>query len=119
MLRALAVAFALASCSPYGGGAFSCTQDTQCGAGGTCVNSYCAFTDENCPTHLRYGDSSGPNSGVCVGQEPMIDAPHGGSDAPMSGSDSGSQMACYGVGPGKVCFAQAPTGTQTVNAAIN
>ena len=118
MLRALAVAFALASCSPYGGGAFSCTQDTQCGAGGTCSAGFCAFTDENCPSRLRYGDSSGPNSGMCVGQQGMGDAPPAGSDA-MTGSDSGSQMACYGAGPGKVCFAQAPTGTQMLNAAID
>ena len=117
MLRALAVAFALASCSPYGGGSFSCTQDMQCGAGGTCANNYCAFTDENCPSHLRYGDSSGPSSGMCVGQQPTVDAMR--MDGNGGGSDSGSQMVCYGMGPGKVCFAQAPTGAQTLNAAIN
>jgi hypothetical protein len=123
MLRALVVAAALVGCSPYGGGAFTCTQDSQCSGGGQCVNSFCAFSDGQCPSGLRYGELSGPNSNVCVGQE-MPDAgtpmdSDAGSDSGM-GSDAGmGSNACYGAGPGKVCFAQPPTGTQTINAAIN
>lgn len=122
MVRALAVVAALASCSPYGGGAFTCAMDSQCGAGGTCVASYCAFSDDNCPSGLRYGDLSGPSSNACVGETPGIDASTdtaSASDGPMMGSDSGTSNVCYGAGPGKVCFAQAPTGTQMINAAIN
>lgn len=120
MVRALAVVAALASCSPYGGGAFTCAMDSQCGAGGKCENSFCAFSDDKCPSGLRYGDLSGPNSNVCVGQEPTPDASMGSdADASMTGSDSGTSNVCYGTGPGKVCFAQAPTGTQLLNTAID
>jgi hypothetical protein len=120
MIRALALAATLVACSPYGGGAFNCAMDSQCGAGGHCVNSFCAFTDENCASKLRYGDLSGPNSNVCVGAETPDGGTTMGSDASMTGSDSGtSGNACYGMGPGKVCFAQAPTGTQNLSAAIN
>lgn len=108
----------LASCSPYGGGAFTCAMDSQCGAGGQCVNSFCAFSDGNCASGLRYGDLSGPNSNACVGAD-MPDANTGGGSDSAMGSDSGSSDVCYGAGPGKVCFAQAPTGTQTLDTLID
>jgi hypothetical protein len=73
----LAVASAaIAACSPFGGGAFSCDEDVQCGAGGQCEpNGFCSFPDPDCDSGRSYGEASGPLSGVCVGEEPPIDAP--------------------------------------------
>ncbi|HEU0030537.1 MAG TPA: hypothetical protein VFQ53_07890 [Kofleriaceae bacterium] len=67
------------ACSPFsGGGAFTCTDSTQCssaGVMGTCEpNGFCSFLDPNCPSGSRYGSSSGPNSDRCVGEEVPIDA---------------------------------------------
>ena len=73
-----ALAAATFGCSPFGGGAFTCTEDLQCtrgGTAGTCQpNGYCSFLDDSCPSGQRYGDSSGGLGGVCVGDEPPADA---------------------------------------------
>jgi hypothetical protein len=47
VLGAAVVAVSIAACSPFGNGAFTCSQDTECGAG-KCANGYCAFVDSNC-----------------------------------------------------------------------
>jgi hypothetical protein len=79
-VRSLLYALAAATfgCSPFGGGAFTCTDDLQCarsGTAGTCQpNGYCSFLDDSCPSGQRYGDSSGGLGGVCVGDEPPADA---------------------------------------------
>ena len=95
-------------CSPYGGGAFSCTSDEQCGAGGKCEpDHFCAFTNSACPSGYKYGEVSGPNSNQCVGGNgdggvgdgPMIDGPPG--------------QACYGTGIVQACFATAPSMPRT------
>jgi hypothetical protein len=55
----------------FGGGAFTCSDSPQCGAGGTCQpNGLCSFPDAACASGQAYGEGSGPLSGVCVGDEP-------------------------------------------------
>ena len=109
----------LAGCSPYGGGAFTCSMDTQCGAGAKCIDSLCAFPDGMCSSGYRYGELAGASSNQCVGATTS----DGGIDSPMPIDarpvDSPPGESCYGQGPGKVCFAQPPTGTQTLSTAIN
>ena len=115
----LALVVAFAGCSPYGGGAFTCSMDTQCGAGARCLDSLCAFPDGMCSSGFRYGDLAGASSSQCVGGA----NPDGGVDTSMvidgRPIDSPPGSSCYGTGPGKVCFAQPPTGTQTLTQAIN
>lgn len=83
-MRMLAIAiFALAGCLK---GTYNCTTSSQCGASGVCEPAgYCAFPDTSCTSGLRYGDLSGPDSRVCVGQEQM---PPDGSGSDGSGSGS-------------------------------
>lgn len=117
--RGIVLVVGVAGCSPYGGGAFTCSMDTQCGAGAKCMNSLCAFPDGMCSSGFRYGDLAGASSNTCVAG-PDID---GGIDSPMTIDsrpiDSPPGQSCYGQGPGKACFAQPPTGTQTLTAAID
>lgn len=103
------------SCSPYGGGSFTCSENAQCAPNGTCSSGFCAFPDPSCPSMLKYGDSSGPNSGKCVGANGNID---GGIDVDADNSTPDGAV-CYGNSLVHACFAAAPTGTKTVNAAIN
>src|SRR5688500_15117698 len=73
-----ALAALLGGC--FGGGAFTCSDSSQCGAGGTCQpNGLCSFADATCPSGQIYGEASGPLSGVCVGDEPP-DAPSADGD---------------------------------------
>jgi hypothetical protein len=111
---------ALSSCSPYGGGAFTCAMDTQCGAGGRCMAGLCAFADEHCASGFRYGELAGGQSNQCTAGA----TPDGGiDDAPPLDDgpaiDAPPGHVCYGTGPGMVCFAQPPTGTQTIATAID
>jgi hypothetical protein len=112
--RGLVVAMAclLAACSPYGGGAYACMNDTECGANGKCEpNNTCAFPDATCDSGYRYGQYSQP-SDQCV---------------PGSGGDGGVDVPgnpnafCYGTGIVKACFYTEPTGANTVggNTTIN
>ena len=100
-----------AGCSPFGGGAFECSLDTQCGAG-TCSSGFCSFPDSDCDSGLRYGEASGPSSNQCVRGA----TPDGGTDGPITPGDSGS---CYGTGLVSACFASAPTGMKVVGSDIN
>jgi len=61
----LVVALASTGCL-RGDGAFRCSADTSCGAGGTCAGGYCAFPDSSCPGGARYGALSGPFANQCV-----------------------------------------------------
>lgn len=97
-------------CSPFGGGAFECTLDTQCGAG-TCSSGFCSFPDPACESGLRYGEASGPSSNQCVGGT----TPDGGSED-MVIPDSG---ICYGTGLVRACFAAAPAGMKVLGGNIN
>jgi hypothetical protein len=44
---------------------FSCADDGDC-SGGVCAAGYCAFPDDTCDSHLRYGDHGGALAGLCV-----------------------------------------------------
>ena len=109
-LAACAIAF-VCSCSPYGGGDFACTTDSQCGGNGKCSAGFCSFPDPLCDSGYRYGELSGPQSNQCVGAQIDDDA---GIDVPDAGN-------CYGGGLVKACFATPPTGSLTfsVQAVIN
>ena len=84
--RYLLLLVGAAACSPYGGGAYRCERDDQCTGGGTCQSTgFCSFSDPNCPSGQRYGESSGPLSKSCVGEtgiDDTIDAPTS-TDAPI------------------------------------
>jgi len=115
-LTAGLLAAALTGCSPFGGSAaFVCTSGDQCDAQGqgTCQpNGSCSYPDSSCMSGERYGDNSGTNSNVCVGEEPV--GPDGGGDGP-------TQKVCYGSTSGLVrpCFPSAPSGDITLQAAID
>lgn len=113
-----AVALGAAACSPFGGGAFSCERDDQCGLG-KCTMSYCSFSDSSCPSGYRFGDASGPLANTCVG------ATSTGSDASVTGIDAKTYLdappagvVCFGTGFGKTCFesANVPTTPATLTA---
>jgi hypothetical protein len=103
-------------CSPYGGGAFSCTTDEQCGAGGRCESDhFCAFLSSGCPSGYKYGEASGPNSNQCVGG-----SNDGGLvDGPGSNIDTPPGQFCYGMGLVQACFAARPNGAPTLSSAID
>jgi hypothetical protein len=118
VVRGALLVAALAGCSPYGGGAFTCAMDTQCGAGGRCIASLCAFADTGCDSGFRYGGLAGGQSNQCTAWDD-IDA---GPDSPPidgPGIDAPPGDVCYGTGPGKVCFAQPPTGSQTISIVVD
>src|SRR5580704_2227776 len=106
-----------AACSPYGGGAFACTDNSQCGAG-TCTAGYCAFADSSCASGERYGALSGPLSNTCVGATTEPDAGSGiitpdafeylDAHVPMDGT------YCYGTGLAMPCFTAVPSTTITI-----
>jgi hypothetical protein len=109
----LVLAACLTGCSPFGGSAFHCETSDQCNAKGPGMcqsNGFCSYADSNCPLGQRYGDNSGQNSSVCVGDEPGDDG----------GVDTGPKI-CYGSQNGLVrpCFPSAPTQDLTLPAAIN
>src|SRR5258705_8888572 len=72
---ALVIALGFASVgvagSPFGGGAFSCSDAAQCGPRGVGgPNALCSFPDVDCLSGRRYGQASGDLANVCVGEEP-------------------------------------------------
>ncbi|MEO6773181.1 MAG: hypothetical protein ABI467_09175 [Kofleriaceae bacterium] len=106
VVRALvgAMALGVVACSPFGGGAFSCERDDQCGPG-KCSASYCSFADSGCASGYRFGDASGPVANSCVGVTGT------GSDASVIDLDARTDLdapapgvVCYGQGFGKICF---------------
>ncbi len=90
--RLVAIAL-LGSCSPFGGGAFHCAEDTTCGAGVCEADGFCAFVDGTCPSGFRYGDASGGRSNACTGEQ--LDSGHPG--------DGDPNVMCYGAGLVSVC----------------
>lgn len=121
-LAAAAFAVGITACSPYGGGAaYHCETDAQCAggpSGGRCepTTGFCSFADSACGSGQRYGSASGSLSGVCVGDEPEIDA---GIDGSIDGSvDAPPSALCLGT-PLRVCLTTTPTQPLVFGATIN
>ena len=122
-LAVCAFVLGIAACTPYaGGGAYHCENDTQCAGGpggGRCemLNGLCSFTDLDCTSGQRYGTSAGTLSGVCVGDEPPIDA---AIDASIDTPDGyiADARQCFGT-PIMVCLTAVPTTPYNAPAAIN
>lgn len=80
MVSIAGLAIAATACSPFGGGAFTCSDSAQCGPAGLCEpNGLCSFVDPACSSGRRYGDG-GDLGGSCV-SDGSIDAPPGSPDA--------------------------------------
>jgi hypothetical protein len=77
---------------------YSCTEDSQCGAGGVCEPSrFCSFSDSDCAGGRRYGEFSGSLANKCV-DETHGDA--GVDDAAGDGQNGGcpaNYMALAGI----------------------
>jgi len=108
-------ALPLAACSPFGGGAYQCSTDTDCGGSGICDPSgYCAFPDNACSSGFKFGELSGPRSGQCTGG--------GGSgsdatvDTPVDMNLVDAPSGCYGTGVVVACFNTPPSMTHNLNA---
>lgn len=101
------------ACSPYGGGAFECSADTQCGGAGKCTDGFCSFPDSLCDSGFRYGELSGPLSGQCVGDR-TDDA---GVDTVYIPDELFS--SCYGTGLVTACFDFPPVGDVAIGADVN
>jgi len=99
-----ALVLGAAACSPFGGGAFSCERDDQCGAG-KCTLGYCSFMDSSCASGYRFGDASGPLANTCVGTTSGGDASVAGIDAKSYLDAPPAGVTCFGSGFGKTCFA--------------
>jgi hypothetical protein len=83
------------ACAPFGGGAFECTDDTQCDQSedGRCeLSGFCSYADGACSSGRRYGDFSSGLSQICVGEEPdasiLPDADPGAPDADLNAPDA-------------------------------
>ena len=122
-LAACALTFAISACSPWSGGAaFHCETDAQCTGGpgaGRCemLNGFCSFEDEDCTSGQRYGTSSGSLSGVCVGEEPPIDAPL---DITVDTPDGyvADARQCFGT-PINICLTTVPVSPMNLPITIN
>ena len=122
-LAACALALAITACSPWSGGAaYHCETDAQCTGGpgvGRCevLSGFCSFGDLECVSGQRYGSSSGSLSGVCVGDEPPIDAAVDSSiDTPPGYIPDARQ--CFGT-PVNVCLTVLGTGPRNLTGAIS
>jgi hypothetical protein len=122
-LAACALTLAISACSPWSGGAaFHCETDAQCTGGpgaGRCemLNGFCSFEDSECTSGQRYGSSSGSLSGVCVGEEPPIDAPL---DITVDTPDGyvADARQCFGT-PINICLTSVPANPVNLPATIN
>ena len=83
-----------------GGGEFLCSRDHECSgsADGVCVQGYCAFPDDTCPSGLRFGEHSGGLSGRCVDED--------GGTGPGTSGTSGTATAT-------TMTTSSPSGSQT------
>lgn len=46
---------------------YRCSQEAECGTGGTCdPRGYCSFSDGACPSGQRFGDAAGSLAGQCT-----------------------------------------------------
>lgn len=125
--RAMRAVVLVGGMAVLGGGAtgckitatFTCEDSTQCGADGICEpNHLCAFPDPNCLSGASYGDYSGAQSGVCVGEETGADAAGGGADARIDAApDDPCQMWTFDPGGIPRCSLPPPAGTIDVTSA--
>ncbi|MEM6990867.1 MAG: hypothetical protein AAF721_10230 [Myxococcota bacterium] len=118
LLSVLAVGAMATSCKPD---AFGCDDDGDCAEDGVCQwSNYCAFTDDTCPSGLRYGEHAGEFSSLCViampGQSPTTGGaggtepsdptgdtsaePDSGDAGDSADSDGPSSCTCFGLPPG-------------------
>ncbi len=104
----------------YGAGAFRCTNDNQCGAGGTCeLDNLCSSPSSTCPSGRVYSDLSGVLSGQCVGGIPP--GTDGGGEVPIDASIDAPPVippdatACFGTGIVRVCLVEPPTQPLTIS----
>lgn len=106
------------ACTPFTGGTFECTEDSQCDqlVDGQCdlLSGFCTYADSACGSGRSYGDFSGGLSGVCVGEEP--DAGANGPDANTNLPDADPNRPDAGCDPGwdpqffEPCSVVFPTG---------
>ncbi|HSK01670.1 MAG TPA: lectin-like protein [Kofleriaceae bacterium] len=91
-MRALLLLFSLTLCAAcLRQTEFRCMSNDQCNPGGTCqAAGYCSFADTGCTSGQRFGDSAGPFSGECVGEQ--TGGPDAGTDGPPT--DSPPAAAC-------------------------
>ncbi|MBC7976035.1 MAG: hypothetical protein H7138_13770, partial [Myxococcales bacterium] len=103
----------------YGAGAFRCTDDNQCGAGGTCeLDNLCSSPSSICPSGRAYSDLSGVLSGQCVSDLPL--GTDGGGEVPIDASIDTPEIppdatACFGTGIVRVCLVEPPTQPLTIS----
>src|SRR5438874_8172106 len=85
---------------------FRCTDNSQCGASGTCQPAvgFCSFPDNGCSSGQRFGDLSGGVAGTCV----VFDA--GMPDAPPDAAC----MPEIGTGVFSACIPD-PVASLTIN----
>src|SRR5690349_20601415 len=106
----LLASLGLTGCSPYGGGAFTCTSDSDCVSGGRtgmCQgNGFCSFPDSACPSGERYGGLSGDVSNLCVGEQAQGDDGGLVQEPDASMIDAAATSKCYGSFV-RECFASA------------
>jgi hypothetical protein len=98
-----AAAVFVAACSPFGGGAFTCDRDDQCGATGKCTTGFCSFLDSSCTSGYRFGEASGSLANTCVGDTTPTDG-NVAIDAKEFHDAMPPGVACFGTGFGKTCF---------------
>ncbi len=97
---------------------FQCASATECdgvGPGAMCeADGFCSLTDSACTSGRRYGESSGPNSGQCVGEiGPNPDGPIEPDGPPPDARQ------CFGAAAYEVCLGAAPMGTVTLSGAFD
>jgi len=119
--RAASIAAVVLVTSCGGNAEYRCdTPGHSCGASGTCepTTGFCSVPDSSCPSGSRYdGSLAGDLSGQCVGGNPPADA--GIDAAVINDAPPDARLFCYGTAPISICFAAAPTGTQSFSGTID
>jgi hypothetical protein len=111
------------TCSPFGGGAFQCANDSECQGAfdGRCEsNGFCSFPDESCGIGgRRYGELSGALGGKCTNDVPIDAAVDAAKLIDAQLPEAGE--TCLGVTGGfaNPCFAVPPSGSITLNGPID
>jgi len=114
----ITVGISVASGCSYGAGAFRCSADNQCGAGGACEpDNLCSAPSATCASGRAYSDLSGDRSGQCIGTAAVVVDAGEVPDAPIAidAPIVDAATACFGTGLVKLCLA-APTAAIVVSA---